>query len=146
MKAEHRLRVVIDTNVWISAMLSAKGPPARLVRHVLAHGVAVFTPATFEELSTRLWRPKFDPYLGMDTRKALLHDLNAAALWVDVPDSLAAITWCRDADDDEFIRAALAAQAPWLVTGDSDLLDVPPVQGLRILAPVDALALPAFKG
>ncbi len=148
MKAESSgntaLGVVIDTNVWISAALSQQGAPARLVRHVLEHGRPVFSSATFAELEARFWRPKFDRYLSMELRQRILHDLNAAAHWVDVPAGIAAQRFCRDADDDKFIQAALAAGAPWLVTGDQDLLDAPKVPGLRILAPAAALRQPAF--
>jgi len=139
MRAEHRLRVVIDTNVWLSAMLSAGGAPAGVVRHVLARAIPVFTQPTFAELESRLWKPKFDRYLDIESRRLLLHDLNAAALWVNVPPAIARGAWCRDASDDDFIRAALAAGAPWLVTGDEDLLSVPAIDGLRILTPADAL-------
>jgi uncharacterized protein len=144
MKADHRLAVVVDTNVWISAALSRSGSPSLVVRQVLAHGVPVFTDQTFNELQTRLWRPKFDRYLSIEIRQRLLHDLNAAALWIDVPPATAAVAHCRDKDDDAFIHAALAAGAPWLVTGDQNLLTVPPIEGLQIITPAAALALPAF--
>lgn len=149
MKAEAGLgapacRVVVDTNIWISAALSRAGAPALVARRVLEQGLPVFSPETFAELETRLWRPKFDPYLSMELRRRILHDLNAAAYWVDVPADIAAKPHSRDVDDDKFIHAALAAQAPWLVTGDQDLLAVPELPGLRILAPADALALPDF--
>lgn len=143
MKADLRRRsrrVVIDTNVWISGFLTRDGAPARFSRRVLDKGVPVFSDATFAELETRLWRPKFDRYLGMDVRQRLLHDLNAAADWIAIPPDLAAQRWCRDPGDDHFIRAALAAHAPLLVSGDADLLDVPAIEGLRILAPAQALA------
>lgn len=143
MKAES-LRVVIDSNVWISAALSLDGAPAKLVRRVLEQGVVVFSPATFAELETRLWKPKFDRYLSMELRRRLLHDIDAAAFWVDVPPAIAALSYCRDVDDDKFIHTALAAQSPWLVTGDRDLLDVPAVPGLRILTPAAALDLAEF--
>ena len=139
-------RVVIDTNVWISAALSAQGAPARVVRHVLEFGSPVFSPSTFAELETRLWKPKFDRYLSMDLRQRILHDLNAVAHWVDVPQEVAKQRHCRDADDDKFIHTALAAAAHWLVTGDQDLLAVPALPSLRILAPDKALRLPAFTG
>jgi len=133
------LAVVIDTNVWISAALSPVSTPARLVKRVLAQGVPVFSAQTFAELESRLWKPKFDPYLSLEVRRALLQDLSGAAQWVEVPSDIAAQTWSRDADDDKFIHAALAAHAPWLVTGDRDLLDVPPIHGLQIGSPADAL-------
>ena len=143
MKAK-LLVVVVDTNVWISAALSKIGSPAQLVRHVLAHGMPVFTPSTFDELQTRLWKPKFDRYLSMDQRKRILHDLKATAMWVDVPTDIAAVAHSRDPDDDKFIHAALAANVPWLVTGDQDLLSLKPLPNLQILTPADALN--AFVG
>lgn len=146
MKAEpaRQRRVVVDTNIWISAALSRAGAPALLARRILDHRLPVFSPATFAELQTRLWRPKFDRYLSLEARQRILHDLNAAAYWVDIPPELAARAWCRDAEDDKFIQTALAAQAAWLVTGDRDLLDLTPVPHLRILAPAEALKLPVF--
>ncbi len=146
MKADRRIAVVVDTNVWISAALSRTGAPALVVRHVLAHGVPVFSQQTFAELETRLWKPKFDRYLSMEVRQRLLHDMNAAALWVDVPAAIADLPHCRDRSEDPFIHAALAAGAPWLVSGDQDLLSVPPLPGLRIITPAAAIVLPAFGG
>ena len=150
MKAESArsaaLPVVIDTNVWISGMLTKTGAPTQLLRHVIAHGFPVFSFATFAELESRLWRPKFDRYLSMEYRRRLLHDINAVANWVDIRPEIASQHYCRDVDDDKFIHTALSANAGWLVTGDQDLLDVPLVPGLRILSPAEALQLPEFDG
>jgi predicted nucleic acid-binding protein len=49
-------------------------------------------------------------------------------------------------DGDNFIHIALAAQAPLLITGDADLLDVPEIAGLRIVAPARALKLLGASG
>ena len=144
MKADPRRasrRVVVDTNVWISGLLTRNGAPAHLVRHVLDRFVPVFSDATFGELETRLWRPKFDRYLSMELRQRLLHDLNAVSDWISIPPGLAAQRWSRDPDDDHFIRTALAAQAPLLVTGDANLLDVPAIDGLRNATPAQALSI-----
>ncbi len=108
MKAEPGKGVVIDTNVWISAFLMKTGAPAAVVRNVITPGRPVFSLQTFAELEARLWLPKFDRYLGMDDRKLLLQDASALAHWVEVPPALAVQKFCRDADDDKFIRAALA--------------------------------------
>ena len=145
MKADHRLKVVIDTNVWISAALSPDGPPAAVVRHTLRYGVPVLSPPTFAELESRLWKPKFDRYLSLEQRRALLRNLNGAALWVDIPPDLAAQRHSRDPDDDVFIHTALAAGAGWLITGDQDLLTVAPINGLQVCTPADALAEAVFR-
>lgn len=142
MKAEavrRSSRIVVDTNVWIGAALSGSGVPARVVRSVLDHWRPVFSDVTFAELETRLWRPKFDRYLDIDLRRRILHDLKATADWAEIPSSLAAQVWCRDPDDDHFVRAALASGTRLMVTGDSDLLDLAPIEGLRILTPAQAL-------
>lgn len=139
MKAEPHLRVVIDTNVWISAALVPTGTPAKLVHHVLAHGVPVLTPQTFEELRSRLHKPKFDRYISLEQRHALLRDLQACALWVEVPKAISHQTFSRDPDDDAFIHAALAGQAHWLVTGDADLLSVTQSLPFSMATPTVAL-------
>lgn len=50
----------------------------------------------------------------------------------------------RDADDEKSIHAALAEKAPWLVIGDQDLLDLPPLPQVRILSPGEALEVPGL--
>jgi uncharacterized protein len=141
MRAERERLVVLDTNVWLSAALSPNGAPAQVMRAVLLHEVAVFSEATFAELETRIWKPKFDRYISLEARKAILRDARAAALWVEIPPELADLRWSRDADDDVFIQTALAAKASWLVTGDQDLLSVPAIEGLGIVTPSRALSL-----
>lgn len=135
-----RYRVVLDTNVWISAALSVDGIAGRVVRSVLVHRRPVFSEATFAELESRLWRPKFDRYLDIDQRQRLLVDLRASADWVRISRDLAGRSWSRDPDDDAFIRTALQSGAPLLVSGDADLLVLDPIDGLRILTPAQALA------
>lgn len=137
-------RVVLDTNVWISAALSRQGAPAQVVRRVLGQGVPVLSTETFAELETRLWKPKFDPCLSVELRRRILIDLQSVAYWASVSPELAVRTWCRDRDDDKFIRTALSAGAAWLVTGDQDLLDVGALPGLSILSPAAALDVPDF--
>ena len=128
---------VIDTNVLISAALSARGAPARLVQRVLERSVLVFSQPTFDELKTRIYRPKFDRYISLELREAVLHDLSAAARWIEIGEPG---RYCRDRSDDMFIETALVARAGILVSGDQDLLDAPAIAGLRILNPQQALA------
>lgn len=128
---------MIDTNVLISAALTARGAPAQLVQLVLERGALVFSQPTFNELKTRLYRPKFDRYISLELREAVLHDLSAAARWVEIGEPG---RYCRDRSDDMFIETTLAARAGVLVSGDQDLLDAPAIAGLRILTPQQALA------
>ena len=128
---------VLDTNVLISAALSSKGAPHALVQHILNNGFLVFSTATFEELRSRIYRPKFDVYLSLDMREGLLHDFSASARWVE-PDTV--LPYSRDPSDDVFIATAMKAGLSFLVSGDKDLLEAPMPPGLQVLTPALALA------
>jgi putative PIN family toxin of toxin-antitoxin system len=140
MKVEPYQPVVIDTNVWLSAALTRTGTAAMLCRLLIARNYQpVFSPSTFDELTTRLCLPKFDRYVGIDSRRRFLADTSNSARWCNVPVSLSTQTYCRDPDDDKFIALAIAAQATRLITGDADLLCLDPLGELRILTPRAAL-------
>ena len=139
MRAERQRLVVLDTNVWLSAALSPNGTSAQVVRAVLLQGLPVFSEATFAELETRIWKPKFDRYISLEARKAILRDARATALWVEVAPDLSEQRWSREADDDVLIRTALQAHASWLVTRDDDLLLIPAIEALKVLTPAQAL-------
>ncbi len=132
-------KVVVDTNVLLSAALVPRSVPAELVDRLLADGRLIFSQATFSELETRIWKPKFDRYLPMERRKHILHELDASAMWVEVPAELARQTFSRDAKDDAFIHAALAGGATRLISGDDDLLSLHPLGNLHIVNPRTAM-------
>jgi len=108
-------RAVVDTNVILSAALSPRGAPAQVLDWLLAHALLVFTDATFAELESRIWKPKFDRYLSIERRQAILHGVNVSGLWVPVPAAVSEQSFARDPTDDKFVHAALAAGPTWLV-------------------------------
>lgn len=129
-------RLVVDANVLISSALSKRGAPYKLMRALYGRAHIVFTLETFAEFETRLWRSKFDAYLDIGQRRALLRNARNMAHWIEAPSKG---HYCRDPDDDKFIHAALAADCRWLVTGDSDLLNLDPLDDLRLVSANDAL-------
>lgn len=143
MRAE-KPRVVIDSNVWISGILSRQGAPAHVIRRVRSFGIPVFSDRTFEELETRMWKPKFDRYLDLEARERLLHDISAVSHWVNIPESLQVNRFSRDSSDDMFIHTAIASNAKWLVTGDLDLLVLKKVDTVRIITPAEAMDMERF--
>lgn len=138
MKAE---RVVLDTNVLISALLQPAGSPRAAVNKVKsANGVLLFSDETFDELTTRLFRPKFDVYVSRRHRTVFLAQLETVSEWVAIT---GAKLGCRDGDDDKVLETALTGNADCLVTGDRDLLDMSPFHGIPVLTPADFLELSA---
>lgn len=129
---------VLDTNVLISAALSPDSAPARVTLWVIANARLIFSEPAFDELRSRLWRPKFDRYLTIEHRNRILHDFSAIAEWVEINDIPAPVS-SRDPDDDMFIQTAVAGSARWLVSGDKDLLEVQGLEEITILSPADML-------
>lgn len=135
MKAE---RLVIDSNVLISALLSPAGTPRRVLDGLAADAaILLFCDETFAELVARLSKPKFDRYRTAAQMEAFLDWLVELAEWVEPAFSIEA---CRDSDDNKFLAVALSGEADCLITGDADLLALNPFEGLPILTPA------AFQG
>ena len=136
MKVEPYQPVVIDTNVWLSAAITRNGTASLLCALLFErHCQPAFSQSTFDELASRLFLPKFDRFLGMDTRRRFLANARDSAHWCNLPVQIG----CRDPDDDKFIALALAVQATRLITGDDDLLCLDQLGELRILTPRQAL-------
>ena len=131
-------RLVLDTNVLISAVLSEKGAPAQLLDYLRGRGaVLVFSGPTMAELTTRLMQQKFDRYVERDTRVRFLAEIDAVAEFVGVS---GAPMGCRDRSDDLFLETALAGDCGLIVTADLDLLDLNPWNEVQILRPAADLA------
>ncbi|WP_420442351.1 putative toxin-antitoxin system toxin component, PIN family [Candidatus Palauibacter sp.] len=131
-------RVVLDTNVLISAVLTQTGPPRRVVDLVRAdNGIVLFSDETFAELRHRILGSKFDPYVGRESRAAFVALLAAVAEWVPIA---GARLGCRDPTDDKILETALMGRADHLVTGDRDLLAMSPFHGILIITPARFLA------
>ena len=130
-------RVVLDTNVLISAVLSRSGAPAQVLDELRCIRAAlVFSEPTMTELATRLLKPKFDKYVNRETRLRFLAELDAISEFVGIT---GAPMGCRDRNDDMFLETALIAVCPIVVTGDEDLLAMNPWHEISILSPAESL-------
>ena len=135
MKAE---RLVIDSNVWIAALLSPAGTARQLVDTVLDHEIEILmSESTFAELVSRLDRPKFDRYRDPESWNSFLTALVELALWHE--DAETATGASRDADDDKFLALAVTGQAEAIISGDRDLLELVLHEGIPILTPAQFL-------
>jgi putative PIN family toxin of toxin-antitoxin system len=132
-----RERVVIDTNVLISGLLSTTSTPAKAVEKAATKAQLLAILETLRELIEKLHSPKFENYVRRERRDALLERL---ASLVEIIDVLQMIRASRDPKDDKFLEAAVNGRADVIVTGDKDLLDLNPFRGVAILTPADYLA------
>jgi uncharacterized protein len=129
-------RLVVDTNVFVSAIILPLSVPRRAFDQALDHSVLLFSEATMSELTDVLFRQKLDSYVSREERLLFLRRLASAAEFVPV---IQIVRECRDPKDDKFLEVALNGRADVIVTGDADLLELHPWRGSAILSPADYL-------
>ena len=132
-------RLVLDTNVLVSALLFPSGSLSWL-RHAW-HSEQIrplVNRDTAAELIRVLAYPKFR--LSQEDREELLADClpYCETITADHPPE---VPPCRDAPDRIFLALALTANADALVTGDKDLLALADSFQIPILEPASDLLL-----
>jgi len=129
-----RPRVVLDTNVVLSALLFRAGSVSWMRQAWQAETIRPLASRdTTAELIRALAYPKFQ--LNPEDREELLGDYLPWCETVAVPRGIK-VPACRDPFDRPFLELALAAKADALITGDKDLLALAPASSVPILAPV----------
>jgi uncharacterized protein len=127
-------RVVIDTNVVLSALVFGKGTTARLrAAWQGGHCLPLVSTATAQELMRVLAYPKFR--LDAQEQQELLADYLPYAEAVHIPQSPPKVPVCRDPFDMPFLHLAAAGLADALITGDADLLTLARVGRCPIMTP-----------
>lgn len=134
------LRAVVDTNVVLAAVINRDGRPAHCLSLVSRRGTLILTHALLRELRDVLARPYFATRLDARRRAAIPIALARTAHFVEPGGT---IRVCRDPKDDQFLEAAVAGNAAFIVKGDDDLLTLDPFRGIRIVNPAVFLALHA---
>jgi putative PIN family toxin of toxin-antitoxin system len=129
------MKVVIDTNVLVSALLAPPGPPGEVIR-LAARGELspLYDHRIFSEYEDVLSRPKFsfDPkeiqeLLGVFTARGTRVGANPMA------------NVCRDPDDMPFYEVAISGEADALITGNVGDFPATKPGALKIIRPSDFL-------
>jgi uncharacterized protein len=133
------MRVVLDTNVVVSALLWG-GTPFKLLQAASDGDITLYTsPALLAELRgvlarEHLIRRLVKQHASIEEAIHLYGDLSMPVTPLTTPRAVP-----TDAADDHVIAAALAAGAALIVTGDRDLLILHPWRGIQILNATEAL-------
>lgn len=127
------MRIVLDTNVLVSGLLSPFGPPGEIVRLVSSGAVTLCLDARIlAEYDEVLARPRFG--FDQDAVAALLDYLDFASETVAAEPLSARLP---DADDEPFLEVALACGADCLVTGNLAHFPESARAGVAVLAPAE---------
>ncbi len=110
------IRVVLDTNILISALLTPDGLPAQVLSLCVTDRELqiVLSADIYAEYEEVIRRPKFK---RSDLEiNAILRSVRGSAAWIRPS---ATVRVCPDPDDDIFLECAQAADADYLVTGNT---------------------------
>ena len=115
---KRRHRVIIDTNLWISYLLSKglRKLDSVLVRREI---ILLFSQELLDELVDVTQRPKFTKYFQPENVSSLLYLLSLRAELIPV---VSEVDDCRDDKDNFLLALAKDGNATHLITGDKDLL------------------------
>jgi hypothetical protein len=134
---DRKMRVVLDTNVWLSGLLWG-GVPDQILQLVEREELqAIGSEEILDELFQTLSRPKLQKrlgQLGIDTDSIMLAVQQVIRIVQTEPIQVDNL---RDPNDAMIIGAAIAGEAKFIITGDQDLLVLGKISGIEILSPRD---------
>ena len=115
------VRAVIDTNIWVSALLNPHGYPAKL-RKAFEEGLieVIISEPILEEIADVLNRPRIKDKYGIteaDIRELLILVEERSEHVLISGD----VNICRDRDDNLIIETAIKGNAKYLVSRDDDV-------------------------
>jgi len=135
-----RLRLVVDTNVFVSGLISGAGSPAQILRAIQHKKVVhlVSDPVVEEYLRVlnypqiRRFKKVTDEFVA-DIAAYLVYQTERVEL-------VSELRLSPDPDDDVFLETAVDGRANWLVTNDkADLLSLRTVEGISIVSAREAV-------
>ena len=131
------MRVVLDTNVLVSALIKAGKPRKLFDAAVLGRHRLVTSRPLIEELVRVLEDERIRRYVTPRETTAFLHLLTATASTADTRSKFTVLK----SPDDMVLQTAYDGHADLIVTGDKHLLDLASFRGIRIITVSDAQAL-----
>lgn len=125
-----RKRVILDTTTLIGVLTKPQGICSDALILCLESCELLASRETLQELVEVSKRDKFDKYVSREEREYIVIEYAKRVSLVEIT---IASTDCRDPKDNKFLSLALSGHADIIVSGDSDLLALPPYNGIQIL-------------
>lgn len=128
------MRIVIDTNVWVSA-LAFGGNPASVLERVVEQEITIIVSEDILSEIRRVIHDKFPTFVPkfenlLTGFKPLLRYIKLGTMNIDA---------VRDPKDNMVLETALVSSAKYIISGDRDLLSVQKFRGVQIVSPADFL-------
>lgn len=128
-------RVVIDTNLWISFLLT--NDFSKLDKIIEVQGLTlVLCQTLIDELVEVTQRPKFRKYFSLEDTEDLLSKMRNRGILIRLK---TVVSKCRDPKDNFLLSLCVDGYATHLITGDKDLLVLDKFGATKILTMTDYL-------
>lgn len=127
--AENPVRVVLDTNIFISALVYG-GVPEKVLRVILAKEIQVFVSPVLQAELIDIITKKFP--LSLADMYLLEEEMQKSFVIVRPRIVLDVV---RDKDDNRVLEAAVEGNCDFIITGDLDLLDLGKYKNIKIVTP-----------
>ena len=120
MPGNKPLRVVIDTNLWISFLISDR--QRRLDSLIYSEQILfLFSTELLQEITETITKPKLRRYFSENAMEEMLLNLEA---YIELVDVKSRVNLCRDSKDNFLLALSKDGKADFLLTGDKDLLEL----------------------
>jgi len=120
MPVSNQTRIVIDTNLWVSFIISKSA--YKLDNLLLLNSILIlFSEDLLDEISMTITKPKLKKYFPGN---AIEEMLSAFENYIEFVNVTSKVKVCRDPKDDFLLALAKDGNAHFLITGDHDLLDL----------------------
>ena len=131
------MKLVLDTNILVSSLLTHGTPPDLLYRAWETGRLTLVTsPRQIDELTRVLTYEKLRPYIQPIEASLLLENLDSMAVIVEPSEPR---TESTEPDDNWILANAIWSQADFIVTGDKGhLLNLGSIHGIPILTAREA--------
>jgi uncharacterized protein len=112
------MRLVVDTNIFVSAALKEASWPANTFRWISKYGGLLKSAVVEQEVLAVLQRPRLAPKI----EPVFFEQVNRIFASAELVTITERITICRDPADDKFLELAVNGHADVIISGDDDLL------------------------
>ena len=134
------MKVVLDTNILISALITKGTPPDRLYQAWLRGEIELVTSiAQVRELADVLARQRLRKFLDADEATAIVENIGTRAA---ILDELPSVALSPDPSDNQILAAAIAGGVDLIISGDKkDMLALQEIDSIPIVTARRALEI-----
>jgi len=136
------LKVVLDANIFVSALINPHGKPAQILNYVFENKIRLFTSSSIiEELERVLSYSRLMKRHGLEKEelKEFISDLLSIMSLVEERKTIEVIM--DDPSDNKYLSCALNAKVDFIVSGNVHLLNLKEYEGIRIATPAQLLEI-----